>query len=560
MLEWKPSPGIEATEELMDIINFDGSLSVLAGAGAGKTELLAQKANYLFVTNKCSWPKRILSLTFKTEAQENIKARIERRCGQKSERFDSFTFHGFCKSIIDRFKNTLEEAERPTDNYDIVFRQAESNGSDKILMSELPTLALKILTEREDIKSIFSMSYEYVFVDEFQDTTDQQYALLKLLFCNTSTKLITVGDINQSIMLWAGARPSVFTDFSTDFAAIRKLLLKNHRASIEVQNVLNVLLEFIEGSAAPLSVLQEPSSNCSVHFFDDEIQEAKFIVNEIQRSIQGGIKESEICILTKQHSSQYTELLSGELTRLGINNIEMSELQDALKEPLGRIFSLFLKAVVCPEPKVITELYDIYKNLHRVEYGDEKEAEFTSLIANFISEKQSSFAPTATIDSVISDLQGFVHFLGVQKIKGRWKQYKSSAYYASVWQSLELHLRDMYAQAGNISEAAQLFTADNAVQIMNIHKCKGLEYQSVYFMGLEDQAFWNYSDEPFENNCVIYVALSRAKEKICLTSSRYREHRVTYRHDNRHSSYKSVKPIFDLLINNCKFQAVNHTV
>ncbi|MBH0029811.1 ATP-dependent helicase [Pseudoalteromonas sp. SWYJZ98] len=560
MVEWKPSLGIEATDELMDIINFEGSLSVLAGAGAGKTELLAQKANYLFATNKCSWPKRILSLTFKTEAQENIKKRIDRRCGQKSERFDSFTFHGFCKSIIDRFKNILNEAERPTDNYDIVLKQAEANGSDKILMSELPTLALKIIAQREDIKSIFSMSYEYVFVDEFQDTTNQQYSLLKQLFCNTTTKIITVGDVNQSIMLWAGARPSVFTDFSNDFAAEKMLLLKNHRASIEVQNVLNVVLEFVEGAAAPLTVLQEPPTNCTVHLFSDELQEAQFIANEIQCAIQGGIKESEICVLTKQHSAEYTELLRSELTRLSINNLEMSDLQDALKEPLGRIFSLFLKAVVCPEPKVITELYDIYRSLNRVELGDDKEAEFTSLIANFISEKQNTFTLNATIENIISDIQSFIHFLGVQKIKGRWKQYKSPAYYSSVLQSLELHFRDMYVQSGSIRETAQLFTADNAVQIMNIHKCKGLEYQSVYLMGLEDQAFWKYKNEPFENNCAIYVALSRAKEKIYVTYCCNREHRVTQWHDNRNSTYNSVKPVFDLLLDNCKFQAVNHIV
>ena len=73
--QWQPSDGIEATSELMDIIMCDESVAILAGAGAGKTELLAQKANYVLFTDKCVWPKRILSLTFKTEAQLNIKKR-----------------------------------------------------------------------------------------------------------------------------------------------------------------------------------------------------------------------------------------------------------------------------------------------------------------------------------------------------------------------------------------------------------------------------------------------------------------------------------------------------
>ncbi|WP_197476071.1 UvrD-helicase domain-containing protein, partial [Oleiphilus sp. HI0043] len=97
----------------MNIITCDDSIAVLAGAGAGKTELLAQKASYLFYTANCPWPKRILSLTFKTEAQINIKERVSKRCGDKAARFDSFTFHALCKSIVDRFKNTLPRAERP---------------------------------------------------------------------------------------------------------------------------------------------------------------------------------------------------------------------------------------------------------------------------------------------------------------------------------------------------------------------------------------------------------------------------------------------------------------
>ena len=79
-----------------------------------------------------------------------------------------------------------------------------------------------------------------------------------------------------------------------------KLLLKNHRASKEIQDVLNVVLEFVEGKAKPVTVLQNHSGNCSVHLFEDELQEARFIVNEIKSSLQSGVKESDICVLTKQ--------------------------------------------------------------------------------------------------------------------------------------------------------------------------------------------------------------------------------------------------------------------
>lgn len=86
-------------------------------------------------------------------------------------------------------------------------------------MDDLLVLAIRILRAREDLRTMFSYSYAYVFVDEFQDTTDEQYELLQLLFQNSDTKILTVGDINQSIMLWAGARQTVFTDFLNDFSA-----------------------------------------------------------------------------------------------------------------------------------------------------------------------------------------------------------------------------------------------------------------------------------------------------------------------------------------------------
>jgi DNA helicase-2/ATP-dependent DNA helicase PcrA len=559
MTHWCPSEGIEATDELIEVIRCEESVAVLAGAGAGKTELLAQKANYLFFTDKCAWPKRILSLTFKAEAQINIKSRVDKRCGQKGTRFDSFTFHAFSKSIVDRFKNVLPEIDRPVNNYDIVFRPQDANGRDKILMDDLLNISIKILKSRPDLRNIFSCSYSFVFVDEFQDTTNEQYELLQLLFKNTDTKVLTVGDINQSIMLWAGARKTVFKDFLTDFTAISKFMVKNHRASKEIQDVLEIVLQYIKEPNQPINEIATKPLNCSAHIFTDEYQEASFVVNNIIEIIATGVREEDICILTKQQSTIYTEVLRTELNKAGINNLDMTDLQDVLKEPLGQLFSLFLKALVCPEPKVMSELYGINLALNKIQINDDKEEELTTSLINFISSKKILITESTTVDEVLSYIQGFIHFLGPQKLKGRWKQYKSPDYYNSILNNLESHLREMCAQAESLEVAIQLFNAENSIHLMNIHKCKGLEYHAVYFIGLEDEAFWNYSKETFENNCAIYVALSRAKNKLVVTYSKYRAHRrVTSRFDDRPSSHQNVKPIIDLLVDKCRFVSINH--
>lgn len=560
MIEWSPSEGIEATSELMDIIKCDQSVAVLAGAGAGKTELLAQKASYLFFTNKCTWPRRILSLTFKVEAQINIKERINKRCGYKASRFDSFTFHAFSKSIVDRFRNVLPENERPENNYDIVFKNSEANGRNKILMDKLLAMSIKILKERDDIRRIFQLTYSHVFVDEFQDTTDEQYELIKLLFQCNETKLLTVGDIYQSIMIWAGAKKSVFQDFLSDFSANSMFLIKNHRASNEIQDVLSTVLSYIKDSNATIKTINNQSQNCSIHIFNDEYHEADFIVNHIKETISSGVSAGDICILTKQHSTKYTAILSAELTKAGINNLDMTDLQDALKEPLGRIFSLFLKAVTFPEPKVMTDLYEINLNLNNVEFGDDKESELTSKIISFITSKKNGLPEKIAADDLIEAIRESINFIGIKKIIARWKQYKSIDYYNSIWIVLETHLRNIMSQATSLKSAVNNFNAEESIHIMNIHKCKGLEYHSVYFLGLEDQAFWNYKKEPFENNCAIYVALSRAKNAITITYSKYRLHRsVNHYGDHRISTCQVMKPIFNLLNNQCRFIAKDHT-
>ncbi|BCK11706.1 Putative ATP-dependent DNA helicase YjcD [Vibrio cholerae] len=558
MAEWQPSDGIEATDELVDIITCDASVAVLASAGAGKTELLAQKASYLFYTNNCAWPKRILSLTFKTEAQLNIKERISKRCGDKANRFDSFTFHAFSKSIVDRFKNVLPEGERPVNNYDIVFRRQDSDGSTKILMNDLLALAIRILREREDIRIMFSCSYAYVFVDEFQDTTNEQYELLQLLFQSSETKVLTVGDINQSIMLWAGARQTVFTDFLSDFSAKKKLLVKNYRASSEIQDVLAVVLQFVQNPDSTIQQIAHVPNNCSLHSFIDEYQEARFISDSIKEALNSGVRASDISILTKQQASRNTEVLRAELTRNGINNLDMTDLQDALKEPLGQLFTLFLKAIVHPEPQVMTELFKVNLALNKVDPGDDKEEALTNSLIKFIHLTQQKIIITTTADELLSLVLSFIHELGMNKIKGRWKQYKSPEYFNHVWRALEIHLRNMCNQTSSLVDAVRLFSTENAVHLMNIHKCKGLEYHTVYFIGLEDQEFWNYASQTFEDNCSIYVALSRAKNCICVTTSKHRAHRQNRGYDNRTSTYRSVRPVIDLLINRCKFSATNH--
>ncbi|HDM8213310.1 TPA: ATP-dependent helicase [Vibrio harveyi] len=558
MTEWKPSEGIKYTDELKEIITAETSVAVLAGAGSGKTELLAQKADYLFTTAKCPWPKRILSLTFKREAQFNIRKRVEMRCGINSSRFDSFTFHAFCKSIVDRFKNLLPDGIMPIDNYDLVDKEKDANGKSKLSMDQLIKLSTKIINDNEQIKKLFTDSYEYVFVDEFQDTTDQQYELIKSIFQHSTSKILSVGDINQSIMIWAGARKTVFEDYIKDFGAGYKFLVTNHRSSNDINNVLSTFLKYMKRES-DIKVNNDESTGCYISVYKDEYQEAKYISEKIQSLICEGMPESEICIVTKQQSSLYSQIIRDELGKMSINNLDMSDLQDSLKEPVGEFLILYMKSLFIPTPQYTTKLYELYLTLNNVELNEDKEEEYSFIFYSYLEEQKRIIGSLGDADLLISNIHGFFKFLGMDKIKSKWKQYKSGDFLDSLWVTLETHLRDVFSKTSSPIEGVKLFTADNAVQILNIHKCKGLEYRAVFFVGLEDQAFWNYKKAEFENDCAIYVAMSRAKERLEITYSQYRNHRNQGYYDNRASSCDSLSEVYRVLIDKCRLPLNNFT-
>ncbi|WP_426817788.1 UvrD-helicase domain-containing protein [Winslowiella sp. 2C04] len=554
---WNLPEGILATDELIDLIEEKGSVSILAGAGSGKTEFLAQKANYLLQTGLCSWPKRVLCLSTKKEAQVNIKERIMKRCGSNGNRFDSYTFDAFCKSIVDRFKNVLPLDIRPPGNYDVETDQKKSNGKDKLSFEDLRRYAIKIVKLRPDIADVFAVSYTHVFIDEFQDTRAEQYELIKLLFLNKATILIAVGDINQSIMLWAKASPTFFKDFQKDFSAKNKFLTKNHRASEEIQKVLSCFISFIDSSQKPFTITHK-TKNCFIHVYNNEFEEADDLVLQIRELIDSGTEEKDICVLTKQQSSLYTSVIRDKLTQVGINNLDMSELQDALKEPLGRIFANLFRIYTDISHACYSDLCDLYLELNNVSRGDDNESDLINKLSIHISDTKRSLSADSGEDSLLAVINETFKFIQFKRIISKWGQYKSKSFRDALWEKLETHLRNTISITNSLSEASKMFKAENCIQLMNIHKCKGLEYKVVFFIGIEDQAFWNYSSKNFEDKCAIYVALSRAKERLIISTSKYREFRISPKWDNRTSKYEKVKEIYSFLRENCLFPLVKH--
>ena len=117
--KWIPCDGIVLEENAETAVKeTDNNILVIAGPGAGKTELLAQKASYLFQTNICSDPQKILAISFKNDAADNLKKRVIKRCGSDVEsRFVSLTYDAFAKGIVDHFIYALPKELRPNCEY-----------------------------------------------------------------------------------------------------------------------------------------------------------------------------------------------------------------------------------------------------------------------------------------------------------------------------------------------------------------------------------------------------------------------------------------------------------
>lgn len=161
---WQPADGLTLEPNaLLAAKEQKRCLALTAGPGAGKTEMLAQRADFLLRTGTCRYPKRILAISFKVDASKNLLARVQRRCGTDlASRFDSFTFHAFAKRIIDRFRPVLTGKEALDAGYKITDRKVETSRN-QIMFGDLVPLAIKILQMSKMARNAIRQTYSDVF-------------------------------------------------------------------------------------------------------------------------------------------------------------------------------------------------------------------------------------------------------------------------------------------------------------------------------------------------------------------------------------------------------------
>jgi superfamily I DNA/RNA helicase len=519
--DWKPAGDLRLEPNArLAVLEEERSLALTAGPGAGKTEMLAQKADYLLRTGGCRYPERILAIAFKVDASVNLRQRVQLRCGKDlAERFDSLTFHGFAKRLIDRFRPLLTSIDALDSNYTIGETRVTRT---QITFGDLVPLALEILKTSEMVRRALAQTYTHVFLDEFQDCTNEQYQLIRTGFWGTGARLTAVGDTKQKIMGWAGALEGIFQTFAEDFNAKPLNLYQNFRSKPRLRRMQNEMVKVMDPSAAIADgELLGDEGVIGKCFFKTDDEEAVWLTEKISKWInEQGLPPSEIAVLLGNKPELYAIKLMEQLELSGIPYRDEKQFQDLGTEPLARVYTDVLKCVFldrAPEP--YARLIELYEGRWNDVSNPAAHRRFKDFLAeNMKLVRAKTFQGPA--DEVLRRITtGYLNLVGRSALVSLSAEYTGGKRFDELSEQIHTRLRELLDGGLEIGQALSRFAEDGAVRIMTVHKSKGLEFHTVIAMGIENQIFFGDIDS---TRPTFFVQISRAKERLVLTCAAHR--------------------------------------
>ncbi|WP_408600509.1 UvrD-helicase domain-containing protein [Pseudomonas sp. PLMAX] len=521
--DWRPSEGIDLEPNAEKAVReVKRCVALTAGPGAGKSELLAQRADFLLTTGACRYPKRILAIAFKVDASNNLKERVWRRCGPDyASRFDSYTFHGFAKRIIERFRPVLSGDDALDAGFRVVTKGKAHPAQTEFGL--LIPLALKILGAYPMAATAIRQTYSDVFLDEFQDCTDEQYALVSKIFVGTRRRVTAVGDVKQKIMGWAGALDGVFGKFAADFAADHLNIYRNFRSLPQLLRLQNDVIKVLDpGSEMPEELLGGEGGEILLQEFSDCTEEAISLADQIDTWINiEGVAPSQIAVLVRNYPEAHTARLTSELDALGIAHRNENQLQDITTEPIALVVVDFLLCLYgSREPKAWTRLLRRIIPVDDDEHGGVVRSDWN----RFIKEARKSAAEDLAAKNYAQRwrlLKEFLGMVGVTLLTGLSHDYESRDRLKEIIRDVKKHIDTSLEQEPDLCKALSQLTDDQSIRILTVHKSKGLEFDSVVLLGVEREAYWG--NDTHEVRCTFFVGISRAKRRLVVTTAKARD-------------------------------------
>jgi len=608
-------------EQRCAVTHERGPLLILAGAGSGKTRAITRRIAWL-VRARAVWPSRILAVTFTNKAAKEMRERVETLLGGADAPHWMGTFHsiglrllrmnavkigypaGFVvyddddtesvlrrvlkaqglpreglrtySSYIDACKNEglLEPPEPRTPRERLladVFRayQAELRSAGAMDFGDLLARSLKMLQDHDDIREKLQSQFEYILVDEFQDTNVVQYELLRILAA-THRNLCVVGDDDQSIYSWRGARVDNILEFPKQYPeAVVVTLGRNYRSRTPILAAAAHVIGFNrKRHAKDLAAMRGEGEPVRVHGALNEVGEAAFAVRELVRRHAEGTPLARIAIFyrTNAQSRVFEDALRSRRIPYrivgGMKFYQRKEVKDViswLRLLVNPLDSLGLERALNSPPRGIgTTTLD--KARAR---ADQDQVSLLQALATIGDEGGSALQrKVRTLIELITDLAlyavdakagdavqavldrtGYLqHLAADESAEGQSRVENVMELLTSVREFEQLSgqpdLRSWLDRVSLVQPLDDDSTGD-AISLMTVHGAKGLEFDYVCVCGLEDglfplssqrgrgQGFGAGIDRAAmeEERRLMYVAMTRARDALYLT---YASTRVRY--------------------------------
>lgn len=635
-------------KQLEAVKTTEGPVLVVAGAGSGKTKVLATRIAYLIDGIGCP-DRNILAITFTNLACREMKSRVfsilNRPCNAQI-----LTYHGLCLRILredisvygmDKNFNIIDDEEQseiikqiyqdwrlrdefgkrckikmmldfiraiqsscnciertfwdknidiPDQVNDLIKRHILHNGDDKYIKSiyleyikrkfkgnlldynDLITGAYKLLKYNPEIAKKWQQRFQYILVDEFQDTDYFQFQILQMLI-NSQENVFCVGDPDQTIYEWRGAYAEIFNDFLARFQNTKQIILdKNYRSTQNILDVANSLIKHNEKRIDKTLIAHNANGEKPIYYEgDSKNEEGRFVVNTIKELVKKGYAYKDIAILYRANFlSRFIEqaLLYANIPYCiygGVKFYQRKEIKDVLayirliENPDDE---LAIKRVInTPNRKIGDVTIDKIAN-----YAFNKNISFAEALKtssssdpNVTWDKENVRSFVALINSfktLVKDLplaEGVKKILEVIKYRDYLKTYDLNEETAR-WQNIEelltsitqYSLDDEHPSYSSFLQSISLYTDttsddfknkdENAVSLMTIHFAKGTEYKVVFIVGMYEGTFPNNRCEGNEEERrIAFVGFTRAKEHLYLCSS----HGVSFNGSDEPSSFIS---------------------
>ncbi|NKE05995.1 DNA helicase PcrA [Mesobacillus selenatarsenatis] len=607
-------------EQQKAVKTVDGPLLLMAGAGSGKTRVLTHRIAYLMVEKGVN-PYNILAITFTNKAAREMRERIQKMMGGAADDIWISTFHSMCVRIlrrdIDRLgynrnftildstdqqsviksilkdknmdpkkydprailgtissaKNELitpEEyaktagdyfSQKVSDVYTEYQRRLRKNNAldfDDLIMTTI-TLFIRV----PEVLEYYQRKFQYIHVDEYQDTNRAQYMLVKLL-AQRFQNLCVVGDSDQSIYRWRGADITNILSFEKDYPRASVILLEqNYRSTKKILLAANMVIQN-NMNRKPKNLWTENAEGNKIMYYraDSEQGEAQFVIGKIQEQLRNGRKLSDIAILYRTNAQSRVieeSFLKSNIDYSivgGIKFYDRKEIKDILaylrliSNPdddisLQRIINVPKRAIGSTSIDKIANfatMHDLsmFQALETIEMiglspkSEKAAAEFRNLVSNY-THQQEYLSVTELVEEVL-DKTGYRDMLKAEKSLESQSRLENIDEFLTVTKSFEESSEDksLVAFLTDLALVADIDRLDDDgqqktdfVTLMTLHSAKGLEFPVVFLIGMEEGVFPHSrslmeEDEMEEERRLAYVGITRAEEELFITNAQMR--------------------------------------